>query len=131
MRNCMVPKMNYSCRTLGPAAALLADLFSKHIRNTAASIHGCGTATAPLWTKKIKDGGLGLQLPSLLLVPAYLSSICLVAKDLNTLADPASLPKDTFSRIWAALFEVLLNPFFKEHFAKPKSPLKNFSANLP
>ena len=70
LRNCLVPKMNYLCRTLGPAAALLADQFSKHILNTAASIHGCDTATAPLWTLKIKDGGLGLQLPSLLLAPA-------------------------------------------------------------
>jgi hypothetical protein len=69
--------MNYLCRTLGPAAALLADLFSKQILNTAASIHGYNTATAPLWTLKIKDGGLGLQLPSLLLTPAYLSSLCL------------------------------------------------------
>jgi hypothetical protein len=59
LRNCLVPKMNYLCRTLGPTAALLADLFSKQILNTAASIHGCNTATAPLWTLKIKDGGLG------------------------------------------------------------------------
>jgi hypothetical protein len=81
----LVPKMNYLCRTVGPAAALLADLFSKQILNTAAFIHGCNTATAPLWTLKITDGGLDLQLPSLLLAPAYLSSLCLVAKDLNTL----------------------------------------------
>ena len=118
LRNCMVPKMNYLCRTLGPAAALLADLFSKHILNTAATIHACDTATAPLWTLKIKDGGLGLQLPSLLLTPAYLSSLCLVAKDLDTLVDPASSPRITFPRIWAALSEAhtLLYPFFREHF---------------
>jgi hypothetical protein len=104
-RNCMVPKMNYLCRTLGPAAALLADLFSKHILNTAATIHACDKATAPLWTLKIKDGGLGLQLPSLLLTPAYLSSLYLLAKDLDTLVNPASSPKVTFPRIWSALSE--------------------------
>jgi hypothetical protein len=53
LRNCLVPKINYLCRMLGPAAALLADLFSKRILKTAASIHGCNTATAPLWTLKI------------------------------------------------------------------------------
>ncbi len=91
--------------------------------NTAASIHGCDTATAPLWTLKIKDGGLGLQLPSLL-APAYLSSLCLVAKDLNALVDPTSLPENTFTRTWAALSEAhaLLHPFFREHFeSKPHS----------
>ena len=107
---------------------------SKQILNTAASIHGCNTATAPLWTLKIKDGGLGLQLPSLLLAPAYLSSLCLVAKDLNTLVDPSSLPKNTFPRTWAALSEAhaLLHPFFRDHFeSKPQSPLKNSSEKLP
>jgi hypothetical protein len=102
--------------------------------NTAASIHGCDTATAPLWTLKIKDGGFGLQLSSLLLVPAYLSSLCLVAKDLNTLVDPTSLPKDTFPRTWAALSEAhtLLHPFFKEHFeSKPQSLLKKLFGKTP
>lgn len=130
----MVPKMNYLCRTLGPAAALLADLFSKHILNTAAAIHGCDTATAPLWTLKIKDGGLGLQLPSLLLTPAYLSSLCLVAKDLNSLVDPGSSPRHTFPRIWAALSEAhaLLHPFFSDHFeSRPQSPLKGLFGKSP
>ena len=134
LRNCLVPQMNYLCRTLGPAAALLADQFSKHILNTAASIHGCDTATAPLWTLKIKDGGLGLQLPSLLLAPAYLSSLCLVAKDLNTLVDPSSLPKNTFPRTWAAFSEThaLLHPFFREHFeSRPLSPLKKLFGKTP
>jgi hypothetical protein len=77
LRNCLVPKITYLCRTIGPAAAL------QKILNTAASIHGCNTATAQSWTLKIKDGGLGLQQPSLLLAPAYLSSLCLVAKGLE------------------------------------------------
>jgi hypothetical protein len=89
----MVPKMNYLCRTLGPAAALLADLFSKHIltRQPPFTLAIQRLRLYGLW--KIKDGGLGLQLPSLLLTPAYLSSLCLVAKDLDRVIVPDTKPK--------------------------------------
>ena len=73
-------------------------------------------------------------MPSLLLAPAYLSRLCLVAKDLNTLVDHSSLPKNSFPRIWTALSEAhaFLHPFFKDHFqSKPQSPLKKLFRKTP
>ena len=131
LRKCALPKINYLCRTLGPAAATVTDTFSRQILATMAKLGGCNKATAPLWTLKLKHGGLGLLLPSTLLAPAYLSSLCLAAKDINSLtpSSPPQSPNNNFPRLYAAFTEThsLLKPFFAHlHNIKPQSHLLNY-----